>query len=127
MKIFPKIISPVRRILTDLKTESEVACEIVYHRFSSQTIVDRVKTDNYDEFPMTAIRLRHTQQSADIAKSVSEVQAGDVIYMIDARDFPSGYSLKDKIVRGSSVEPVKAITPVFDLLFNVTVESSGAE
>jgi len=126
MKIFPKIKSPIWKILDNLKEEGEVSCSIVYHRFKGQVIANRVKTDTYDEFPITALRLRHTQKSADIARSVSEVQAGDIIYMIDARDFPTGYSLKDKIVNGSSTEAVKAITPVFDILFNVTVDSSGA-
>jgi hypothetical protein len=129
MKLFPKIHAPVRRILEALKTEPEVKCPITYRVFTGTTNdpVTGRPTASYTNYAITAIRLRHTEKSAEVhgSPTASEVQKGDIIYMIAAGDFPSGTSLKDKIVTADGdVEPVKSITPVFDMLFNVTVESS---
>ena len=136
MKLFPKIHAPVRRILEALKTEPEVKCPITYRVFTGTTNDPTTgrPTASYTNYAITAIRLRHTEKSAEVhgspttlaqGGSRSEVQKGDIIYMIAAADFPQNTSLKDKIVTADgTVEPVKSITPVFDMLFNVTVESS---
>lgn len=127
MKIFSKIRGPVRQILSDLKSEDEVAQAITYKAYASQTIVAGKPKNNYDSYSITAIRLRHSEKSAKSAGSQEiEIQQGDVVYMIDARDFPTTYGLRDLIVSGTREEKVKAITPVFDLLFLVTVDSGGS-
>jgi len=135
MKIFPKIKTPVRRILESLKTEPEVKYDITYKVFLASTKDPETGRPvvTYTDVPITAIRLRHTDKSVGALGNVaamgkggsrSEVQAGDIVYIIEHADFPSGTSLKDKILTPDGVlESVKAITPIFEMLFEVTVES----
>ena len=125
----------MKKILDDLKAEPEVKCKITYRVFRDalkDPITGRPVT-RYTNKQIDAIRLRHTDKSATVhgnpqavgsGGSRSEVQSGDIIYMIAADDFPANTSLKDKIITEDGVtESVKSITPVFGMLFNVTVES----
>ncbi len=125
MKIFSKIRSPVRKILSDLKKEEGVMCDITYRVFSDQVIVDRKPVASYSDYHITAIRLRHSEDSSKVIGGESKVQQGDAIYMIDAQDFPKGTSLKDLVVNNGRVEQIKDITPVFELLYMVTTDSGG--
>jgi len=127
MKIFSKIRGPVQKILASLKTETEIAHAITYKRYSGQTLVDRKPVNAYDSISITSLRMRHSE---DTLKGLglgaeSDIQQGDIIYLIDARDFPTGTSLKDKILNGTNWEQIKNITPVFDLLYAVTTEGGN--
>ena len=127
MQIFSKIRGPVQKILTSLKGETEIGYAITYKRYTGQTIVARKPEYPYAGTAITALRMRHSE---DTLKGLglgaeSNIQQGDIIYLIDSRDFPAGTSLKDKIVSGGKWEQVKNITPVFDLLFAVTTEGGN--
>lgn len=129
MKIFPKIKKPIFRILDNLKTEDEVKIDITYRRWASQSRATGKPVNAYTDHPLTALRLRHSDDTIKLVGSRagdSPIQKGDIIYMIDHRDFPTDTSLKDVILLSDgSEERIKEITPVFEIIDMVTVESGG--
>ncbi len=83
------------------------------------------EVNSYTEYPLDAVRLRHSQSSALVGQGGVEV--GDQIYLIAGDDAPVGMSLKDEVVNEfGDVQKIIDINPIFGLAVTVTVEGGVA-
>lgn len=66
--------------------------------------------------------MRHTWKSTGGGVSNSPIEIGDMLFLFKYADFPSGFSLKDRVEDASGeVLSIKHISAVLDLAIIVTV------
>ncbi len=127
MGFFDQIAVPVRGVLDQLFADPDLTQDITYKRFRKRDWSDDVGANvtKFRSFPLTAVRLRHTERSKLVG--MSKIEVGDEVYLLRGDDVPSGMSLKDELVTEFGVtQELKDLTDIFGLATAVTV-AGGSE
>ena len=124
--IFSQVRSPVLSALSELLRDENFKEDIIYKKYVSQefSVAEGHIVETFQSYRISAVRMRHNKESVKV--SASDVQVGDVLFILKWDDLPGGPSLKDQIedAAGNTLG-VKGIDPVFDLAALVTVQAGA--
>lgn len=123
MSFYKQIRGPIRNILGDLCGDSDLAETVTYRKYLGQAfseeeghIVDHV----VDSTPV-AIRLRHSERSAQVASG--PVEKGDQYFLFQYESLPNEISLLDKIIDANGkTYSLTSIDKIFGLAITITVD-----
>jgi len=122
MGLLDQIAPAVNQIFDMVKDEESIAVSLIYKRYTGQ----KNGVDQFDEINISSdncLKLKHNEKSiAILGDSNTNLNIGDVLYMIKGNAFPSTYSLKDTVSETNGPEQqISKITPVFGLLYVVSI------
>lgn len=126
MGIFSQITRAVESILPKLFGDTDLAVDITWKLFES-AIFDpdaQVNVETYAESTIAAIRIKKdvgSMRSRQIPPGPWNMAVGDVVFLFQSDNVPSGASIKDLIVDAGYTYGVEKITPIFGLITQVEV------
>jgi hypothetical protein len=126
--IFQQIQNAVNSILPTLYNDEDLTTIIIWKRFKDSEFneVSGANEDTYTDFKnISAIRVEKEIGSRNAGRTFPpgpwSVASGDVQYLFQFADVPTGASIRDLIVDGDITYNVKKIYPVFGLIVKVDV------
>ena len=127
MGIVSAAFGPTRSIVRMILNDKDLREFVTYRLWKSQDFDNDLKR-NVDVYENTddlkAVRLRADQKSAKALNL--NLEAGDVIFMMDATTVPEGSSKKDQIVDASGhVYKIETIHNVFGIVIAFQVEGEA--
>lgn len=127
MPLFSQIARSVNSILPRLFGDPDLATEITWRRFNASEWDNDagINVETFDDFTITSIRIEKEVGSMRTNKfppGAFMMSTGDLIFLFEAGDVPSGASIRDQIVEDGLAYGVKKIEPVFGLITKVEVK-----
>jgi len=125
MGLLDDVGQSVNDVLTELFADDSLIRPVIYRKFVSRDY-DSEKGHTvpvYREYPVDAIRLRHTTDSVQLEHS--SVEVGDWYYMFRSTDLPSNLSMSDSIMDGGTKLSLKSINNGFNFVHLITVTGLG--
>lgn len=127
MGIFSQITRAVESILPKLFDDEDLAVDITWKLFESAVFNPdtQVNEETYSESTITAIRIKKdigSMRSRQLPPGPWNMAVGDVVFLFQSDDVPSGASIKDLIIDAGYSYGVEKITPIFGLITQVEVK-----
>jgi len=127
--IFAQIKNSVNTILPRLFSDEDMVTLVVWKKFKDSAFDDTegVNVDTYTDFKdVPAIKVEKEIGSRNPGMTFPpgpwSISSGDIVYLFQDKDVPSGASIRDLVIDGSITYSVKKIFPVFGLIVKVEVE-----
>ncbi len=127
MGFFSQITRAVDSILPKLFGDKDLADDITWKLFESAVFnpTTQVNEETYAESTITAIRIKKdvgSMRSRQLPPGPWNMAVGDVVFLFQSDDIPSGASIKDLLVDGGHTYGIEKITPIFGLITQVEVK-----
>ena len=127
MGFFSQITRAVDSILPKLFDDDELAVDITWRLFESAVFNPdtQVNEETYTESTIAAIRLKKDiggMRYRQLPPGPWNMAVGDVVFLFQSDNIPSGASIKDLIVDAGYSYGIEKITPIFGLITQVEVK-----
>jgi hypothetical protein len=122
VSLFSQIIPPTKWVVSQLLFDQNFAEDVTLRIRTGQAFdpTDGFVVDQYTDYPLRAVRMRHTQESVGV--SSSDVEIGDTLFFFGIDGFPVECSTKDVIIDSDGVEfGIKGIDHIFAVAVAITV------
>lgn len=127
MPLFSQIARSVNSILPRLFGDPDLASTITWRLFTGSDWDDSagMNVEAFTNFDLISIRIEKEVGSMRTSKfppGAFMMSTGDLVFLFEAGDIPSGASIRDQIIDGDMTYGVKRIEPVFGLITKVEVK-----